>query len=1272
MMNGTRRMEERTLVRPACPLGRATALLAALAVGAGAPEGLAQSPALRVYGVADGLKYAQSFCVAPDGDGTIWVGTSYGVSRYDGKSFSSLTTREGLPHDSVHFLAAGSGGTMWTGTQEGLARIGAASGPLGEPRVVPLPPALRPFGTRRLSALAARGEVLWLAEGRRLAQYRGGALREVLLPKGSSEVRKLLPRDGDTCVVLTRDELFLLAADGPTARVALPAALGEGAALAESEDGVLVLGSRGLATLRHGENGLVGVRSLPPESVPVALAAFGEDVAVATEAAGLLVVHANGEAEAIGPEKGLPSATVSGVAVDRDGILWLATEGGLVKLFDLSLRSIPSRPPELGEMVLSVAPGGPGRLWVGHSDGLSILERDSIRRVRIGGGEPSTWALLALADGEVLAGTTRGLVHVSSRGARRFPELPLAGSGRVFGLAHGPGGEIWASTLRGIVRFRWERDRPAGAVAVTSIGGEPFGEARGISVGSDGFVWIGTDGAGVVRYRDGHFERVGADAGLPTGIARVVLARPEGTWIGTDRGAFLLAGGRARPLAALNAALDDPWVSSVAQAGGDVWVGSSYSVFRVSGERVVERIDRSTGLVGASLSAEGSLSPLPDGRLAIATVGGLSLLDIGRSHRTPPAPAITIAGGADAAGRPIITGRPIAHADASVIFAFRSPTFVAEERTLFAERLLPLEAEFSPPHSEPRARYAGLRAGRYTLEVKAIAATGLESVRPARLHFTVEPPWWGTLLARAAFAALLLAAVSAAVAARTRGLRRQAASLEARVEERTRELREANARLEEAQARIAQLLESRSEAQLDPAAWASTVAGELARLLGVSSVGVFAFEEAGSVTRLAGDGVAAPCREEAETAAPGADLAPGEAALFPARGASGEPLGAVAVPEGAAWDEPRRRLLAGFAHQLGGALEIRRVRKRLAEAEAARETAREAMKGRGLAPAAVCPRCRRVFAEARRCPEDGAPLDASRLLPAVVHERYRLVSVLGEGGMGTVYLAEDLRLPREVAIKVVRLDLNADPGIRLRFVREANTLARLSHPGVTALFDAGELDDGSLYLVMERLHGADLARFLARDGRGSPAQVAQLTRQAGSALAAAHRAGVVHRDVKPENLVLASVSGSLRVKVVDFGLARAEEAGRGLTRTGMIVGTPAFMAPEQVAAGELSAATDVYALAAVAWEALTGLRLVRAEAVGAIFTEILNTPAPPPSRFRPGLPESVDGLFLAALAKEPRERPADAEEWGRRVADALEGLPPEDPGWRFEADATSG
>jgi serine/threonine-protein kinase len=164
----------------------------------------------------------------------------------------------------------------------------------------------------------------------------------------------------------------------------------------------------------------------------------------------------------------------------------------------------------------------------------------------------------------------------------------------------------------------------------------------------------------------------------------------------------------------------------------------------------------------------------------------------------------------------------------------------------------------------------------------------------------------------------------------------------------------------------------------------------------------------------------------------------------------------------------------------------------------------------------------------------------------------------------------------------------------------------------------------------------------------------------------------VHRDVKPENLVLTRDGDRLRVKVVDFGLAQAPEAGRALTRTGMVVGTPAFMAPEQVMDEELSASTDIYALGAVVWEALTGLRLVKSDAVGAIFNEILTAEPSPPSLFRPGLPPEVDQLVLSALAKAPGDRPSDAEAWGRRLGSSLATVPPDEPGWGAATPGSGG
>ncbi|MBK9088136.1 MAG: hypothetical protein IPL90_03460 [Holophagales bacterium] len=169
--------------------GGVVALAAAL-LGAGLAE--ASRPALRIYGVADGLKYSQVFCVVEDRDGMIWAGTSYGVSRYDGRKFESLTSRDGLPHDSVSALAVTGDGSVWAATQEGLARIAPVAGSLGEPRVVPLPPSIRESGLRP-TLLAASAHELWMAEGGRVFRLREGRVEVVTLPPG---LRNEDPRPG--------------------------------------------------------------------------------------------------------------------------------------------------------------------------------------------------------------------------------------------------------------------------------------------------------------------------------------------------------------------------------------------------------------------------------------------------------------------------------------------------------------------------------------------------------------------------------------------------------------------------------------------------------------------------------------------------------------------------------------------------------------------------------------------------------------------------------------------------------------------------------------------------------------------------------------------------------------------------------------------------------------------------------------------------------------------------------------------------------------------
>jgi serine/threonine protein kinase len=202
---------------------------------------------------------------------------------------------------------------------------------------------------------------------------------------------------------------------------------------------------------------------------------------------------------------------------------------------------------------------------------------------------------------------------------------------------------------------------------------------------------------------------------------------------------------------------------------------------------------------------------------------------------------------------------------------------------------------------------------------------------------------------------------------------------------------------------------------------------------------------------------------------------------------------------------------------------------------------------------------------------------------------------------------------------------------------------------------------------MELLAGRDLAGVLSRHGPGTPAQVATLLRQAAGALAAAHRAGVVHRDVKPANIFLMPDPRAFQTRLLDFGLAKSTRLEAKLTRTGNFVGTPAYMSPEQVEGTQVDARADLYSLAAVAYEALTGQRVVSGTEVARMLVDVLYSTPAPVSSLVAGLPEAADAAFAAALAKQPADRPADIVAWAAALGALLEAAPPRVPGWPLEA-----
>ncbi len=263
---------------------------------------------------------------------------------------------------------------------------------------------------------------------------------------------------------------------------------------------------------------------------------------------------------------------------------------------------------------------------------------------------------------------------------------------------------------------------------------------------------------------------------------------------------------------------------------------------------------------------------------------------------------------------------------------------------------------------------------------------------------------------------------------------------------------------------------------------------------------------------------------------------------------------------------------------------------------------------------------------------------------ALLGDRYRLGERLAGGGMGSVYRAVDESLGRPVAVKVLRRELADEPAFLERFRREARAAAGLSHPGVAGVYDYGELG-GSAFIVMELVEGETLAERIAARGRLPWSEAFALGEQVARALAAAHAHRLVHRDVKPGNIL---IGPGQRAKVTDFGIAKAASSAT-LTRTGMVLGSANYVAPEQAKGDDVGPAADQYSLGCVLFEAVCGRTPYAGANPVAIATQHVSAPVPDPRQLRPDLPVPAARLIRRALAKEPGDRFASAT----AMADAL-------------------
>ncbi|MFC8449279.1 protein kinase [Kitasatospora sp. NPDC057223] len=260
------------------------------------------------------------------------------------------------------------------------------------------------------------------------------------------------------------------------------------------------------------------------------------------------------------------------------------------------------------------------------------------------------------------------------------------------------------------------------------------------------------------------------------------------------------------------------------------------------------------------------------------------------------------------------------------------------------------------------------------------------------------------------------------------------------------------------------------------------------------------------------------------------------------------------------------------------------------------------------------------------------------MIGRALNGRYELVEILGVGGMATVWRGLDRVLGRQVAVKVLNGGLADDPRFAERFGREAQHAAMLVHPRIAMVFDSG-VDQGSPYIVMELVQGRSLSSLLAEQPGLPVERAVGIGAAVCEALEVAHAAGLVHRDIKPGNIMITYDGG---VKVVDFGIARAGSSGSGLTQAATVLGTAAYLSPEQATAAEVDGRSDLYAVGCVMTEMLTGEPPFTADAPVAIAFKHVTEPAPAPSARRPGLPPALDAVVLRLLAKNPADRPYDA------------------------------
>jgi ligand-binding sensor domain-containing protein len=1217
-------------------------------------------PGFQVHTSREGLPQNTISALAHDREGRLWAATQDGLASWNGRTWRVHNLPDRQVSNFLRCLAVSSDGALWVGRQDGgLARFAHGQWELVSPGKL---------GARRVDALLEVRGRMWAATPSGLFRQEGQGWVSVF--SGPCRSLDWSPEDGRVWLGMERG---LARVDDDGSLDFLPGRGLEGIPVNR------VLRRKDGSLLAATESGLYqwGATRWIPKSLPIQMKGQGVSSLAETEGhAGPilwvgtrdgLAVQEAGTWRVLGSREGLPGRYITALLPEGNGI-WIGINEGLAFHKPGLWRAFTAASGLPSPSVFCIAEAQ-GTLWLGcREGGLTRLEPDGRWRVFTRRDGLPVDGVFSMAEhlGQLWAGTAGGGVARWAQGRWTQDGVPPAfRKGSVRRLEADRWGFLWAVTgNRGLWRLTprgWQVWSPADGPLPTQAWHSL------VDAGENG-LWLGSEGAGLVRIQKGRTTVFDRDHGFPnnTILSLRLLRRADGRPV-------LLAGSEGSGLLwtlldeephwqtfsdSTEPALPNNTVYQIqVDDSGRIYLFTNRGVARLTHgfglgpQATVETFTTESGLPSNEFNGGASLRD-SRGRIWGGSVAGAAGLDPGMELPPDQLPALVLES-ALAGDKELHPGLALSHRDRpfrieAALLAFHRPGEIRYRTQITGLDERP--GEWTP---DGHRDFPSLPSGEYVLNLWAREAQG-RIVGPLQLPFKVKPAPWATGWA---FAGYALAATGLAVLWmrwRLGAVTRRNAELERRIQERTRTI-------EEQRNRIAQLMASSAEARVDLGAWVQSAVEELAANLGMGPIGVFVLEEREWSPLTAAHSLPAPkALEDREQG--GADPEPsGPQPLLAVRGPSGELQGALVLAEA----EPQAQdlgILRGFAAQLGAMLELQRTQEALRQSRIQRAQA-QAISGQGAAFVQICPRCCRCFGPGETaCPEDGSALESPQLLPFCLQDRYELQRLLGEGGMGLVFRARDLRLGRDVAVKVLKSDITGSDGLA-RFRQEAHALAAIHHPGVVAIFDSGELEQGAAYLVTELLEGHPLNDLLKTHGRGSFQQVARLLRQASAALGAAHRAGLLHRDLKPANLYLVPEPGGFQAKLLDFGLVKSLRAASGMTQAGKVIGTPNYMSPEQVRGQVLDARSDVWSFAALAFEAITGHRLVAATGVGEAFLAISKGRFTPPSDWVPALPHAVDLAFQAGLHLDFAARPADVEAWVASFVAHLESTPDAIPGW---------